>query len=330
MKVADDAIQKGLRHPIKALKHLFDSIYRDGVLTASSRSLLGTNIYTCDWDLLIILDTCRLDALKLVASEYDFLTPNKIETATSVGGSTLEWTANTFTHHFRDEIVSTGFVSANGWPRRILREGYNPEQQLDMSVLPKFWSTVSESDLGVHIPAWKYGPGRGAESDQPQASAETVVDFVIRLGREQEFDRVIAHLIEPHYPYVGALEQRGDIPVSKFGVLPWRHVESKKDIDLLWDLYIQELRIGLDSIERLLNNFDAERVLITADHGEAFGELGVFGHNTGSLHPKVRQVPVTWTTADDHGSYHPPKYEEDQNMTVEQNLEALGYLPNRK
>lgn len=330
MKLPDNPIQKGVRHPLRSLKQLFDSLYRDAVTTASSRSLIGTNVYTHDWDLLIILDTCRVDALKLVASEYDFLSPDKIKTATSVGGSTLEWTANTFSHHFYDEIVSTGFVSANGWPYRILNERYSPEQRLGVSVLPKYWSTVSESDLGEHIPAWKYGPGRGAESHQPQASAETVVDFVIRLGREQEFDRVIAHLIEPHYPYVGAIEQRSDISVSEFGTAPWNHIESKKDIDLLWDLYMEELRIGLDSVERLLNNFAAERVLITADHGEAFGELGVFGHNTGSLHPKVRQVPITWTTADDRGSYQPTEYEKDQSMTVEQNLEALGYLSNRE
>jgi hypothetical protein len=30
-------------------------------------------VYDLEWDTLIILDTCRVDALRTVADEYDFL-----------------------------------------------------------------------------------------------------------------------------------------------------------------------------------------------------------------------------------------------------------------
>ena len=42
----------------------------------------------------------------------------------------------------------------------------------------------------------------------------------------------------------------------------------------------------LNDIGILLDNLDAERVVITADHGEAFGEYGILGHKLGSLHPR--------------------------------------------
>lgn len=39
-----------------------------GKMTISSRMDLGYNVYNEDWDLLIILDTCRVDALRHFAT----------------------------------------------------------------------------------------------------------------------------------------------------------------------------------------------------------------------------------------------------------------------
>lgn len=37
----------------------------------SSRFPFGTNVYEKDWDVLVLLDTCRVDALAEVSGEYD-------------------------------------------------------------------------------------------------------------------------------------------------------------------------------------------------------------------------------------------------------------------
>ena len=44
--------------------------------------------------------------------------------------------------------------------------------------------------------------------------------------------------------------------------------------------------IGVDII-----NTDFEKVVVTADHGEALGEFGVYAHPRWVHHPKVRIVP---------------------------------------
>lgn len=69
--------------------------YRSIGTFVSSRIGLGTNIFTKDWDLLIILDTCRPDALRELQDEYDFI--QEVDEITSVGGSSPEWMVNTFT-----------------------------------------------------------------------------------------------------------------------------------------------------------------------------------------------------------------------------------------
>ncbi|MFB6225192.1 MAG: hypothetical protein ABEI13_01925, partial [Candidatus Paceibacteria bacterium] len=42
-------------------------------MTATSHHPVGINVLDLEWDTLILLDTCRVDALREVAPEYDFL-----------------------------------------------------------------------------------------------------------------------------------------------------------------------------------------------------------------------------------------------------------------
>lgn len=54
----------------------------------------------------------------------------------------------------------------------------------------------------------------------------------------------------------------------------------------MWNRYLDELQWALSSIEILLRNIDAEKVVISADYGEAFGEYGIIGHLSGSLNQR--------------------------------------------
>jgi hypothetical protein len=83
----------------------------------------------------------------------------------------------------------------------------------------------------------------------------------------------------------------------------------------------------LDSVETLLKNVDAETVAISADHGEAFGELGVNRHPIAIPHPKIKRVPWALTSATDKGKYEPMTYDQrGQGKGVTEHLEDLGYL----
>jgi hypothetical protein len=77
-----------------------------GVLRRSSPLFEdGTNVYEKDWDLLLILDACRVDAIEEVADEYSFLdTPG---TMRSVASTSIEWMEETFTDEYSDEIKNT-------------------------------------------------------------------------------------------------------------------------------------------------------------------------------------------------------------------------------
>jgi hypothetical protein len=70
-----ELLNKGVRNPRRAaeyvLDHAEDSAFALGVLL-NSRLAVGGNIFDYDWDMLILLDGCRTDALNLVSDGYGF------------------------------------------------------------------------------------------------------------------------------------------------------------------------------------------------------------------------------------------------------------------
>jgi hypothetical protein len=92
--------------------------------------------------------------------------------------------------------------------------------------------------------------------------------------------------------------------------------------------YYDELRMVLDDVEVLLSNVDAETAVITADHGEAMGEYGIYGHARGVAINALRVVPWAKTTAVDTGEYEPKETRIDVKAEGGQTdrLRDLGYL----
>jgi hypothetical protein len=85
----------------------------------------------------------------------------------------------------------------------------------------------------------------------------------------------------------------------------------------------------LEYVEILLNNFEAEDVVISADHGEALGEYGLWGHPFGFPLSSVKTVPGAKTTATDCHTYEPQRgttrMEPHREEQIEF-LEQMGYL----
>jgi hypothetical protein len=42
-------------------------------VSVSTRVDVATNVFEKDWDVLVVLDACRVDALRAVQDEYDFI-----------------------------------------------------------------------------------------------------------------------------------------------------------------------------------------------------------------------------------------------------------------
>ena len=260
----------------------------------------GTNVYEREWDLLVVLDACRVDLLQSVADEYDFL--GDIERVESVGSMSKEWMAKTFTDEHANEVAETAYVTSNVFSERMLDADR--------------FETLEE--------VWRDGWDGTADTVLPR----TMTDRAIRIARENDPDRLIVHYVQPHHPFV---DLDAGFDADPFGPALSDTVvdalrKGKIDRERFWKAYQDNLRLALDDVELLLSNVDAERVAITADHGDALGEWGIYDHPVGCLHPAVRTVPWATTTATDRDTHDPEIDREADDSDVEDRLQALGYV----
>lgn len=107
-----------------SMKKAARSLYASCAATIQSHLRFGTNIYSEEWDALIILDACRVDALNEVKNEYEFL--STIDTRWSKGSTSKEWITNTFTETYQDEISSTGYITANYYSSHLANKDTSP------------------------------------------------------------------------------------------------------------------------------------------------------------------------------------------------------------
>lgn len=326
-----ELLKKGLKSPEKILPFLRNRLqakglnaYRNPSIYYNSKKTLGMNVFEEDWDTLVILDSCRVDALREVAPEYDFL--GDIGSRWSVGGQSSEWLANTFDKTHTSEIRETAYVTANPHSETVLENRL--EQNWDGSSDPHTgrlqrygsWDIADADELVAYEPLWQYN----GDYEYPP---RYVTDRGISVHERGDANRVILHYMPPHTPY---LDRAIPDNSPSFAGSEMRYLNHTGDKDTVFEAYLNMLRWVLDDVELLLRNIDSEKVVLTADHGEAFGEYGVYYHHAGSLHPHIRQVPWAVTSATDTGSYTPSFAPEDvdetRRQTVEESLQALGYI----
>lgn len=326
------SVEQGLRHPTKLLHF----VLRYPASVASSRTYLGTNIFERDWDICIILDTCRVDALRAVANDYPFL--DGVNSITSVGGSSPEWIAATFHRNWLKKISNTAYLASNGYAHVILENRARIDEtipdELNVSLPNSFewvgtdWDFVDASDLGYLEHIWEYEPkGKSGELGHAEGHSPPryVTDRAIEVTRNDDFDRLVLHYNQPHSPYTARAIKEGR-SLQEHEKQPFEYLRRTGDRKTVYEAYLNELRYVLDDVGLLLNNVNADRVVITADHGEAFGEYEIYAHTVGSLHPAVRKVPWAVTSGTDNESYT-PQFEpiNASKRSVTQTLEALGY-----
>ncbi|WP_245838506.1 hypothetical protein [Natronoarchaeum philippinense] len=240
--------------------------------------------------------------LEEVAADYPFL--GEADTLTSAGSSSIEWMEQTFDEEYAEEMQTTAYVTGNPFSKRVLGNG-------DVLALDEVWRYGWDDEAGT-IPA------------------RNVTDRAIAAGREYDYERLIVHYMQPHFPSVPDpltdgmnTETLGD---GEGWDSPWHRLRRGEiDRDRLWESYRSNLRYVLEDVDVLLRNLDAERVVISADHGNAAGEWGVYGHPKVPLTP-IREVPWYETTATDTGERDPEIEPDTERGDIEGKLGALGYL----
>jgi hypothetical protein len=278
------------------------------------------NVLGGEWDYLLVLDACRYDTFERVYHEY---LNGTLEKRRSIGSSTPEWAAKTFTgSHDLAYFSANPFINSLGTPLSELPWGascdYEWTAEEAIATVVDLWQDAWDDDLGTVPPE----AVNAAVRDRPDLVAA--------------HDRTVVHYIQPHAPYLvngkgykmsgirNGMQTDGDTglmaslgerfgsylePVledsslaMKLGV--WLELGPGDALNLGRDgtretverYYEDNLRRVLEAVVDLLPELDGD-VVITADHGEAFGEEGVWEHHIETHIPPLVEVP--WLTVDE-------------------------------
>lgn len=266
----------------------------------------GEPIWERDWDVLLILDACRVDLMAEVLDEYEFLPDaDELDTMYSVASMSEDWIDRTFAPEYRAECTETAYISGNPFTEKV-----------EFRAMPALLDEVWKSD-------WN--------EDLKTIEARPITERAIHAWRTDRPNRMIVHYMQPHAPFVGRPDLGTFNEPADFGegfADIWPHVGESLDYDEVWTAYRDNLRYVLDDVAVLLDNLDAETVAISADHGNAIGEWGVYGHPSYMLVPSIRYVPWVETSATDDETMDgrgPPSSMETTDETVAERLDALGY-----
>ena len=231
--------------------------------------------------LLIILDACRFDYFQ---EEYSDFLDGELQPVFNTARDTFEYVQNVWPGYYDEVTYVSGATPVNSVSEEFsdhhlesLYDGYQPSEHIDNII--DVWSTDWDTDLGVTPP-------------------EKVTEKSLQAAADGS--KVVAHYFQPHAPYIGEKE----LTTFKTG----KDAEPLKGEPVnheIWErmkqgeisraekdrLYRSNLRRALETVKTLVQYTDFEKVVVTADHGEALGEFGVYAHPRWLHHPSVRVVP---------------------------------------
>jgi len=302
-----DAVRYAKEHGLRETFYRSIAFTRESALRrwhrANGLAERGEYVLDEEWDLLVVLDACRADMLAEVADEYSFL--DQPGTFESAGSYSLSWMESNFGDAQKQEMAKTAMVTGNPFSETALEAN-------DFYHLEEVWKHTWDDDVGTIPP-------------------RPITDHAISLARNSNPSRIVVHYMQPHEPFTTHPDlQQGSSAESWADAVDksvWRSVqEGKVSEQRAREAYLDELQMVLDEVELLLENVDADRAIITADHGEAMGESGVYGHPPGVAIDALRLVPWYETTAEDSRTYEPEVDADKAGGEQLDRLRDLGYL----
>ncbi|ELZ24419.1 hypothetical protein C475_12542 [Halosimplex carlsbadense 2-9-1] len=244
-----------------------------------------------DWDALVLLDACRYDTLGAVADDA------VVGRARSPASATPGFLAAAEAHGVFDGAT---YVSGN------------PQS-----------GEHSPGDV-EHVPVYE------DHWDDDLATVPPDPIFEAAGSRVREGERVVAHTLQPHYPH---LARTGDRTAPIPGGLHPRYFPEERlrgeklqallangylDLGTARRSYERSVRFAWETAGRFAADLaaDGHRVVVSADHGELFGEWGFVEHPMGVSVPPLVDVP--WVVFE-------PRSGADPAESVGDRLAALGY-----
>jgi hypothetical protein len=301
---------------VETRTHVRELGYRRGVAESAYEFYLGAwrragrairrgdHVYDREWDVLLVLDACRLDLMQDVEEEW----VRPIDSIWSVGSSSPEWLEKTFDDVHQKEMAETVYVTGNPFSEPKVEAEWFEE-------LDEVWRYGWDDSIGTIPPAHLSGR--------------------VMAHHDREPEHMIVHYMQPHYPFVPdpigdrlRIENFGDMGTNVWDMLRRGQVTR----EAVWSSYRKNLEYVLEDVERLLGALDDETVVVTADHGNGLGEWGIYGHPLYVQTPELRRVPwIELDAGEFDGSYDALSVDDvRERSTVEladtEKLEHLGYV----
>jgi len=272
----------------------------------------GREVFEEEWDVLVILDACRHDLMKEVVEEEDYKFLKPVDSCYSAAGTSDEWMNKNFGEKHYEKAQRTAMVTGN----------------------PYSDTNLDEKDFEVLEEAWEYSYDKEKEAVLPRP----ITNSAIRIQREENPDKMVIHYMQPHYPFLNHDNLSEGFSLEGFGKEIRKSVWDELLLDNitreeLWEAYKDNLKEVIEEVNILRKNMDADKMVITADHGNAIGtplseEKFIYGHVAGLNIEPLRKVPWIETTATDTGeklSKNKKEENKDKEEVVKEALADLGY-----
>lgn len=272
---------------------IFDYLRRN-TLCQIGPKLPSESVWNRKWDILCVLDGCRLDTFRNTIDE-------DCDRLRSVGSTSQTWIPRTFDSH---DVSEVAYVTGNPYSMKTDTTAFDHYHEFGVTEI------------------------EGIETVPP----EELTDYAIRIWRKRDelgFNELIVHYMQPHVPFRARPEWFEEwLDTDTWGSSTWRRLRTDEiSRNEFFAAYRDNLEwVWQDGVTRLSENCDG-KIAVTADHGNAAGELGFYAHPRGAPVPSVRHVPWKTLSGNDTGAITPDVSVEDNHneRDVEESSKALGY-----
>jgi len=272
--------------------------------------------FEADWDYLFVLDAARYDAFESVYADYF---DGTLEKRDSEASATPEWVDRHLDgYHELSYFSANPFINSLPYPlKKTGMVDYETTPSEHISQIIDIWDDAWDDTLGTVKPDDVNRAFESADDSDTRAIIHYMQPHAPFLGRGKgrinktiqggfstlkqngTLDRLGSALDDRAPDVIGTLEESET--VMKLAMLSNLDLRSLSTVlrggtrQTLLEYHEENLRQALDSLSRLASQLDG-RIVVTSDHGEAFGEQGVWGHHVETHIPVLVEVP--WLEVD--------------------------------
>lgn len=263
-------------------------------VTSGSKADQHEMIADTDWDVLVVLDACRLDTCRTVVDW-------PVARVTSPASCTPTWL----------ELIEVEGLFADS---HVLAGNPQYEKfEIAANAVENFWESHWIDSFGTVLP-------------------EPILDRASEL-LDEDATPIVVHLQQPHWPYVAKIGETWQLAYKNTGpwhtsdgtVTSTQDSMARGLLDVrrAWQAYQASVRSVWKTLVLYLDEWlGANRsVIVTADHGETFGRIcdfTMYEHPCNCHISPLTAVPWIEFAPSENGSEH-------ADATVRDRLQALGY-----